>query len=77
MATANCNNCFYYRQVLPTVTINGRTAGRCCVVHPVAVPAKMDASANAPGAWPLVRDIDWCGEWKAQLTQWDYYGNLY
>ena len=32
--------------------------GACCAYPPLA-------SVNGPSVWPIVREMSWCGEWKA------------
>jgi len=59
-----CVNCEYYdrRRARPT---DGKAPmwGQCRRHSPLLNPATAKAYV-VEGAWPLVRDDDWCGEWK-------------
>jgi hypothetical protein len=59
-----CVNCEYYdrRRARPT---DGKAPmwGQCRRHSPRLNPATAKAYV-VEGAWPLVRDDDWCGEWK-------------
>ena len=61
-----CVNCEYYdrRRARPT---DGKAPmwGQCRRHSPLLNPATAKAYV-VEGAWPLVRDDDWCGQWQAQ-----------
>lgn len=62
-----CINCQYYdrRAGQPT---DGRATmwGPCRRDSPHLNPINTKKSYQVEGVWPLVRDDDWCGEWRAQ-----------
>jgi hypothetical protein len=63
--TEKCVNCQFYdrRNARPT---DGRAAmwGQCRRHSPHLNPATAK-SYFVEGVWPLIRDDDWCGEWRA------------
>jgi hypothetical protein len=60
-----CLSCQFYdrRNTRPT---DGRASmwGQCRR-HPAHLNPLSAKSHHVEGVWPLVRDDDWCGEWKA------------
>jgi hypothetical protein len=62
-----CVNCQYYdrRDARPT---DGRTPvmwGQCRRDSPHLSPLSATKAYLVEGVWPLIRDDDWCGEWRA------------
>lgn len=62
-----CINCQYYdrRNARPS---DGRAPlmwGQCRRHSPHLNPVTSKKSYQVEGVWPLVRDDDWCGEWRA------------
>jgi hypothetical protein len=62
-----CLNCQYYdrRNARPN---DGRAPvmwGQCRRHSPQVNPMTATKAYLVEGAWPLVRDDDWCGEWRA------------
>jgi hypothetical protein len=62
-----CVNCQYYdrRNGRPN---DGRAPvmwGQCRRHSPHLSPAGAQKTYLVEGVWPLVRDDDWCGEWRA------------
>jgi hypothetical protein len=62
-----CVNCQYYdrRNARPN---DGRAPvmwGQCRRHSPHLSPAAGKKAYQVEGVWPLVRDDDWCGEWRA------------
>ena len=62
-----CVNCQYYdrRNAKPN---EGRAPvmwGQCRRHSPHLSPAGAQKTYMVEGVWPLVRDDDWCGEWRA------------
>ena len=61
-----CLNCQYYdrRAGRPT---DGRATmwGPCRKHSPHLNPVNTKKAYQVEGVWPLVRDDDWCGEWRA------------
>jgi hypothetical protein len=62
-----CVNCQYYdrRNARPN---DGRSPvmwGQCRRHSPHLSPAGAQKTYLVEGVWPLVRDDDWCGEWRA------------
>ena len=59
-----CLNCQFYdpRNSRPT---DGRTSSQGqCRRHPAHLNPLSAKTYLVEGVWPLVRDDDWCGEWK-------------
>ena len=64
-----CVNCQFYdrRNAKPN---EGRTPvmwGQCRRHSPQLSPAGAQKTYLVEGVWPLVRDDDWCGEWRAPV----------
>ncbi len=62
-----CVNCQYYdrRDARPT---DGRAPvmwGQCRRDSPHLSPLSATKAYLVEGVWPLIRDDDWCGEWRA------------
>jgi hypothetical protein len=62
-----CLNCQYYdrRNARPN---DGRAPvmwGQCRRDSPHLNPVSATKAHLVEGVWPLVRDDDWCGEWRA------------
>ena len=62
-----CVNCQYYdrRNARPN---DGRSPvmwGQCRKHSPHLSPGGAQKTYLVEGVWPLVRDDDWCGEWRA------------
>lgn len=62
-----CVNCQYYdrRNARPT---DGRAPvmwGQCRRHSPHLSPLSATKAYLVEGVWPLIRDDDWCGEWRA------------
>ena len=58
-----CQTCQYYDRK-KTSTANSPSSGQCRRSAPQLSPVNQK-SYLIEGVWPLVRDDDWCGEWKA------------
>jgi hypothetical protein len=60
-----CVNCqFYDRRNARSTDARASMWGQCRR-HPAHLNPLSVKSHNVEGVWPLVRDDDWCGEWKA------------
>ena len=56
-----CNTCIYWspEQGVTKLHGDGASSGSCLRYPPIIVsPLTLDS------AWPIVRNNDWCGEWK-------------
>jgi hypothetical protein len=57
-----CQTCQYYDRK-KTTAANSPSSGQCRRNAPLLSPINAK-SYLIEGVWPVVRDDDWCGEWK-------------
>jgi hypothetical protein len=62
-----CVNCQYYdrRDARPTDARASVMWGQCRRDSPHLSPLNATKAYLVEGVWPLIRDDDWCGEWRA------------
>ena len=62
-----CLNCQYYDRRSERSNDGRATVmwGQCRRHSPQMNPVTATKAYLVEGAWPLVRDDDWCGEWRA------------